>query len=575
MTTDGPSTSAPSVGELIQQFRATLTVPGALFETVQEDVRGSTMAVFRNRARSLRELLLRSRRFGERNYLVQDDVRLDYAGVLARVDALASALQREYGVRPGGRVAVLAANRWEWVVGFWAVVSAGAVPAAFNSFWTPDEIGYGVELAEPVLIIADGPRIERIEGVAREVPVLSMDDLPAVIERHRGEEPDPVETAEDDLATLIFTSGTTGRPKAVMLSHRGVIGFTQVNAVNDAMARVATGGTVPQQGDELVPSDEVWLVTSPLFHTSMLLGAVMTAVVRGMSIVLAPGRFDPERVLQVIERERVNMWMALGSAAPRVCASPALGLYDTSSVTHLGVGGAPVSPAVQQRLREAFPSTSGTIGMGYTSTEGCAVVANIGGPEFLSHPTSTGRATLTTEIELRDELDRPVPDGELGEVHVRSPYVMLGYWRDPAASAAVLKDGGWLAMGDMARMIDGLLHIDSRARDMILVSAENVSPTEVEYRLDEHPGVVEAAVFAVDDEVTGDAVCAVVVVDPDDGPTAEDLEAWCRDALAHYKVPTRWHLVHEPLPRTPTGKLVKHRIRDDVERLGTSGQGAA
>jgi acyl-CoA synthetase (AMP-forming)/AMP-acid ligase II len=176
-------------------------------------------------------------------------------------------------------------------------------------------------------------------------------------------------------------------------------------------------------------------------------------------------------------------------------------------------------------------------------------------------------------MELRDELGRPVADGEMGEVHVRSPYVMLGYWRDPAASAAALVGDGWLAMGDMARMIDGLLYIDSRARDMILVSAENVAPTEVEYRLDEYAGVVEAAVFAVDDPLTGDAVCAVVVVEPEGGPTIEELDAWCREALAHYKVPTRWHLVHEPLPRTPTGKLVKHHIRDEVERLDQDAAG--
>ena len=147
---------------------------------------------------------------------------------------------------------------------------------------------------------------------------------------------------------------------------------------------------------------------------------------------------------------------------PRVSACPTLSRYDTSSVRLLGVGGATVSPTVQQNLREAFPSTSGSLGMGYTSTEAAAVVANIGGPDFQSRPTSTGRVTPTTEIELRDEQGRPVGDGELGEVHVRSPYLMLGYWRDAEATATALKPGGWLAMGDMARLVDGWLYIDAR-----------------------------------------------------------------------------------------------------------------
>jgi acyl-CoA synthetase (AMP-forming)/AMP-acid ligase II len=219
---------------------------------------------------------------------------------------------------------------------------------------------------------------------------------------------------------------------------------------------------------------------------------------------------------------------------------------------------------VQKALRDAFPSTNNTMGMGYTSTEGGAVIASIGGPELLAHPTSTGRVTVTTEVELRSPDGVPVPEGEFGEVHVRSAYLMLGYWNDPAASAAVLKPGGWLAMGDVARLQDGLLHIDSRARDMILVSAENVSPTEVEFRLEAHPAVVEAAVFAVDDAVTGDAVCAVVSVAAGSTVSPEDLAAWCREGLAPYKVPTQWHLLDEPLPRTASGKLLKHVLRARV-----------
>jgi acyl-CoA synthetase (AMP-forming)/AMP-acid ligase II len=330
----------------------------------------------------------------------------------------------------------------------------------------------------------------------------------------------------------------------------------------------AMGGPVPKVGDTLPVRDDVVLVTSPLFHTSMLYGVVLRAAARGSSFVLLPGRFDPERVLTTIERERVTTWVALGSSGARVSAVADRSRFDTTSINHVGFGGAPVSPSVQDALRETFPTAGRRMTIGYASTEAVAVVASLAGRELEAHPTSTGRVAATTDIELRDADGRAVPPGEMGEVHVRSPYLMLGYWNDPVATASALKADGWLAMGDLGRVVDGLLYIDTRARDMILVSAENVAPTEVEHRLEAHPSVVEAAVFAVDDELTGDAVAAVVVTGDD--VTTDELDAWCRTALARYKVPTRWCVAAEPLPRTASGKLIKDEIRRILLSQGAS-----
>jgi acyl-CoA synthetase (AMP-forming)/AMP-acid ligase II len=538
-----------------------LTAPGSSFEVTDEDVRGVLMPVFRHRVRSLRALLEGTRRFGRRTYLVQGDVRLDFGTHLDHVDALAAALTDDFGLRPGQRVALYAANRWEWIVAFWAVATAGAIPAAYNSWWTPDEFRHATDLVEPSLVIGDSARLERVASSGAAPPVLDLDVVPALVEARRGARPTVPSPGEDDPAVLIFTSGTTGRPKAVSIAHRGLCGALQLASFGETLAMVAAGAAVPAAGDPLPVRDDVVLMTSPLFHTSMLFGVVLRSVTRGSAGVLLPGRFDPERVLATIERGRVTSWLALGSAAARVCAARGRGRYDTTSLRHIGIGGAPVSPAVQRALRETFPEVARTLSIGYASSESVAVVANLAGPALERHPTSTGRPSVTTQIELRDPAGAAVPAGALGEVHVRSPYIMLGYWNDPAASAAVLKEDGWLAMGDLGRVADRLLYIDSRARDMILVNAENVAPTEVEHRLEEHSEVIEAAVFAVDDETTGDAVCAVVVTEP--GATADDgvLDAWCRATLAHYKVPTRWYLTCEPLPRTASGKLRKHEIR--------------
>jgi long-chain acyl-CoA synthetase len=545
--------------------RAEMTAAGKLFAVEEEVVRGNRMPAFTHRYRSLRQMLEATDRFGERTFVVDRQQRLSFVEHREVSDALAVTLQSDFGVRPGDSVALFAANRWEWIVAFWAITSIGAIPAAFNGWWTPDETAHAIALVEPVLLIGDGPRLERVSHEDRSTPTLDLDDMTKSVGEHAGEHPRVPTVAEDDVAMLLFTSGTTGRAKAVMVTHRSVIGFVQLSAFGEALATRATGGPIPIVGDVLPASDQVVLVTSPLFHTSMLEGMVMSAAYRGSSVVLLPGRFDPRRVLETIERERVTMWSALGSAATRVCGSDARGRYDTSSMRRLGVGGAPVSPYVQKKMRETFPSASQSLGMGYTSTEGGAVVANIGGPEYVAHPTSTGRVTLTTALEIRDPDGHPVPPGAEGEIHVRSPYIMLGYWNDPQASAAVLKDGGWLAMGDIGRLESDLLYINSRARDLILVSAENVSPTEVEYCLEEHPRIAEAAVFAVDDADTGDAVCAVVSLSNRADVSAHELDSWCRDRLAHFKVPKCWYVLRDALPRTATGKLLKSELRSRVE----------
>lgn len=564
-----PTLPAPPAPPAPDEVRERLIGAGGAFEVALEDVRGERMLVFRNRIKSLRALLEGTARFDDRLYLVEGDVRLSFRDHLDQVVRVAHALRECHGIRPGDRVALFAANCWEWIVAFWATSWLGAIPCLMNGFWTAEEFADAVGLVEPALVLGDAARIERVKARAGAVRTLVFEDDFEALARGPRPSVDPAPaTREDDPAFLIFTSGTTGRAKAVTIPHRAACGFHQVSAFSEAYGRALFGLPLPPAGVPAPPSDDVVLVTSPLFHVSMLYGAIVMGAVKGFRMVLLPGRFEPERVLQAIERERVTLWMALGSAAPRVATCPRLLDYDTSSLRQVGVGGAPVSPTVQESLRTAFPSTNRLLGMGYTSTEGGAVIASIGGPEFERHPTSTGRISLTVEVELRDASGRPVARGEEGEVHVRSPYVMLGYWNDPKATAAAIGPGGWLAMGDVARFEDGLLYINARARDMLLVSAENVSPTEVEHCLEAHPGVLEAAVVGVDDPLSGDAVCAVVVHAPDDRPEPAALEVWCRRSLAHYKVPTVWHLTCEALPRTPSGKIVKTQVRARVEARG-------
>jgi acyl-CoA synthetase (AMP-forming)/AMP-acid ligase II len=196
--------------------------------------------------------------------------------------------------------------------------------------------------------------------------------------------------------------------------------------------------------------------------------------------------------------------------------------------------------------------------MGYTSSEGGSIVASIGGPAFAAHPESTGPLQDCVQVAIRDEDGNDLPLGSEGEIWVRSPYTMLGYWGDPEATAAVYGEHRWLAMGDVGKVADGLLVVNSRARDLIFVSAENVYPSEVENRLEEHPGVIETCVGGIDDPVTGQAVKAFVVLAEDATVDVNDLSAWCRDGLPPYKVPTSWDLRTERLPRNPAGKILRN-----------------
>ena len=537
------------------EVRAELVGPDGFFETTEEIVRGWPVEVFANRARSVRDMVVNTEGHGDNEFLVLGDQRITYPEFRDQVAAVATGLA-SHGVGPGDRVAILAANRPEWVVGFFAAASMGAITAAYNGWWTETEIQHATELTEPKAILGDAKRLERHGAVPEGTVVLDMDeDFTALLATPADGLPD-VPLAEDDPALILFTSGTTARAKGTLVSHRGMVGFVQSAFcagaermfVEDRLGNAAPAGG----GDQMAI-----LMTSPLFHVSGLFAGVLIGISTGAKLVFRSGRFDPEDVLRLIEQERITNWAAIGSMGPRVLDCPALATADVSSVTNVGFGGAPVTPELQQRMRDAFPNAATSVGMGYGSSESVAVATMIGGPDLEEHPRSCGTTTATFEIEIRDENGRPVPDGADGIVYVRSPYTMLGYWKDPETTAATLADDGWLSMGDIGRIEDGFLTLNSRARDMILRAAENIAPAEIELRLAAHPDVDEAAVVGVDHPELGQEVKAFVVPRSGATLTETDLEAWAGETLAPYKVPSLWEITTDELPRNAAGKVVK------------------
>jgi acyl-CoA synthetase (AMP-forming)/AMP-acid ligase II len=510
--------------------------------------------------RSLRELLVTAtERQRDLGYVTIDGTTLTYGEHLAAVASTAHALRDRYGIGPGDRVAILAANCPEWAIAFWAVTTLGGVVCAGNGWWTTDEVRHALELTEPKLVIGDARRLERVAPIGSAVPTVEIETGFAALTTHApgAELPDPP-IGEDDPALILFTSGTTGRAKGALISHRALVAFVQVLMCSGAvrMRTAMLDGTL--QGPPSAPPPSTTLMLSPMFHVSGLFAGIIMGLATGGRMVLRRGRFDPADVLRLIAEERVTNWTPIGGTGPLVLDHPAFPTADVSTVTMMGFGGGPTSPALRERLKKGFPNAASSHSNGYGSSETVVPVSSNNGVDYDRFPTSAGIANPTCELAIMDEAGRRLPDGVEGEIHVRSAYNMLGYWGNPEATAKAFKEPGhWLATGDIGAIEGGRLFINSRARDMILRSGENIYPIEVEQRLDAHPAVRECAVVGADHPVHGQEVKAIVVLAPGETATDEELAAFAPETLAPYKVPTSWERRPDPLPRNASGKVLK------------------
>ncbi|WP_040868916.1 class I adenylate-forming enzyme family protein [Nocardia exalbida] len=529
-----------------------LTGPGGRFEMVIEDVLGAPMPVVRHRKSSLREVLVAASAHGDRDYLVTADRRISFTEHAAAVAALATALRDRFGVGKGDRVGILAANTPEWVITFWAAQALGAIAVGYNAWWAPREIAYGVEHTGPTVLVVDAKRAAAAELDIR-IPLLTMEhDVPALIAEHRTDELPHADIDEDDPAVILYTSGTSGRPKGAVHSHRNLVAVTDYHLFGDALAAALTGATE-------LPTGRRFLLTSPLFHIASLHNLAVPRLVSGDAAVIHQGSFDADRVLRLIETERVTNWGAMPTMATRMLDLDLSG-YDLSSLAAFSLNSAPSSAALQQKLRDQLPVARNALVTSYGLTE-CSTAATLASPaELAAFPDTVGRPVVGVTLEIRDSAGNAVPDGAEGEIWVRSPYVMLGYWQDETATAAAITADRWLRTGDIGILEDGRLRLSGRRSDLILRGGENVYPTEIEQCLEEHPAVRECAVLGVPDADLGQQVAALVVVDNSTATSEDELRAFTAERLAYYKVPARWRLTTTALPRNATGKVVRAQL---------------
>jgi acyl-CoA synthetase (AMP-forming)/AMP-acid ligase II len=504
------------------------------FDLAEEDVLGQQMTVFRERHRSLRSLLDASVVFGERDYIVDGERRISYAAHHAAVGRVAQWLTAQ-GVGKGDRVAILGRNSIEWVVTFWASVSVGAIAVGLNAWWSPDELDHGIADCDPKLLVDDMSAVR---------PLVDATDVVALAD---------VGVDEDDPAVIIYTSGTTGRAKGATHSHRNLAGLVQAQ-------RCVTASRIPA-GVELPPARI--LATTPLFHVAGLHSGVVAALGAGSTVIWQPGRFDPDETLALIERERVTSWTSVPTTVWRVVHHPRVRDHDTSSLMHIGGGGASWSPALQDKMREVFGEHL-AYGIGYGLTESTGLATSTSYLELREHPETVGRPAPTVQVKVVDPAGVTVADGETGEICIRGPLIMLGYWRNDDATRAVIDSERWLHSGDLGEIRDGLLYLTTRRTDLILRGGENVYPVEIENCLEAHPGIAEVAVVGVPDDELGQQVCAVVVPLPGVTLDEADLAGHVKERLAYFKVPGRWVIRADPLPRNALGKLVRGDVHISV-----------
>lgn len=535
---------------------ARLTAPGSRYEIRTENVLGEQLEVFAHRERTLGELLRASGRFEDGEYLVDDGFRLTFDAHLASVAAVANALQDKFGVGKGDRVAICSANSAEWVIAFWAVSALGAITVGMNSLWAKPEIDYAIDNSEPTLIIADAPRRQLIGDVS--LPVLSVEEaVPALIAEYSGCcLPEDV-ADEDDPVVILYTSGTSGRPKGATHSHRNVIAACWFHLLNDAIAA--------ELGQ--APSRRRYLMATPLFHIAALHNLAVVRLAVGDTAVIYSGRFDIARVLELIEVEGITNWGAvptMGSRLVEYADSHGLDEYDLSSLRTFTLSTAPSSAELKERIRVALPQAGLAMGTTYGLTESSTASTLASAEDVMVEPDSVGRPVPTMQVEIRSSDGQRVPNGAEGDIYIRGAQVMLGYWRNPEATAAAHAEHRWFRTGDIGMFVDGQLRISSRRSDLIIRAGENVYPVEVEHQLSAHPAVRECIVMGVPHSDLGEEVAAVVVLRPDLAVTAEDLHQHMCSRIARYKIPSRWRLTHIDLPRNATGKVNRAEVKCEV-----------
>ncbi|MBS0472911.1 MAG: acyl--CoA ligase [Proteobacteria bacterium] len=545
---------------------AALTASGQ-FEITNDTSLGYPIKVYRNAPPSLRSVLEMTQVHGDRTFLIYGDETITFREHFARVAALAFRLH-EAGVRHGDRVAIGMRNYPEWMISFWAVQAIGAIAVALNAWWTGPELAFALEDSTPSALLIDGERLERI------APLLPKLDLKTVIVARRGESGSEgedfsqviarkvdglpaVQIAPDDFATILYTSGTTGKPKGAVATHRNHVTNIMNSLLAGAVGRALLGDAAP---DPATAPQPAVLQTFPFFHIGGMTG-LYVATVTGAKVALMY-KWDPAEAVRLISTHKLMSVSGVPIVVRQLLEAARSSGADISSLVGLAAGGASVPPDLIRQINSQFESRA-MPGNGYGLTETTSAVITNGGLEYFAHPDSIGRPVPVAEVRIVDDQGKDLHTAEIGELWIRGPNVIPGYWKNPAASEAAF-GGGWFRTGDLGyHDSEGLYYVVDRKKDVIIRGGENVYCAEVEAAILEHRDVKDVAVVGLPDPEYGEQVAAVIqVADPAAAAKLpEELRSMLALTLAKFKIPTAFKLTESELPRTATGKVLKRELR--------------
>ncbi len=557
----------------LEETRRILTAPGAPFEMETVEVRGLPTRVYKNARRDLRAIFDLSRTWDAREFIVYEGERLTYRAHHRAASALGIALAGRFGVGKGDRVAIAMRNYPEWSIAFWAAVAIGAVAVPVNAWGTGDDLAYALNDSGARIAFVDHERLERLQAMpagahratllavrtprAALAGTISLEQLigqPADYDTLPDEPPPDRAIHPDDDATILYTSGTTGRPKGALGTHRNIMCNLVNIAFAGARAFVRRGEPLPEPPE----TQKCTLLPVPFFHVTGCHSVLIPTVANGAKLVLMH-KWNPERALELIETERVNATTGVPSMIWQLIESPDFAHRDLSSIEAISYGGAAAAPELARKVTQLFPGI--WPGQGYGATETSSVSTSNSAEDYLARPTSVGPAVPGCDVRILDADGNVLPAGGVGEIAICGGNVIKGYWNNPQATAAAFRDG-WYRTGDIGRMDeDGFVYLLDRAKDMLIRGGENIYCVEIEDALLTHPDIIDAAVIGIPDRVLGELVGAVVQTRAGATLTAAQIVDHLRPRLSAHKLPVRIDIRAEEFPRTASGKTMKNVLR--------------
>ena len=548
---------------LFKDITEQLTSSGQLFETREyTNSKGIALKEYASFPDNLRGYFDFGLLHADKEFLIYDSERFLYKDVIAKAAQVGNALISE-GIEKGDRVAICMQNNPEFIFAYMGITGIGAVCVPLNSWWVPDEVIYALEHSEAKLLFGDQKRLQGLENlkdVKKIITSYTPDDnfisFSEFIKDHSSEWPD-IEISRDDQATIYYTSGSTGKPKGVLSSQRGVI---------SSMFSWACMSTILSEREKIMGNDSTPLASSessillcvPLFHATGSHVAFLMSILVGRKVVMMK-KWDAGDAIRLIHEEKVSDITGVPTQTWELLNHPDREKYDLSSLRTLGGGGGPRPAEHVKLLDENFKGRPG-IGYGLTETNALGTLAN--GDEYVSHPSTAGRVVPPlTEIKIFDENWNELPEGEIGEIAIRSESNMLGYWKNEEATSECMNNEGWFRSGDMGKFEGPFLFILDRIKDMVIRGGENIACPEVENAIYEHPDVLEACVFGIPDERLGEILCTAIYLKKGAKLDKDTLVQFLSNKLAAFKIPAIIEFSSVNLPLVASGKFDKPALR--------------